>query len=219
MISSNENRPDKKPNPLATVIVYGRAGGVGLPQASWFKEEDREAASAAAKPLGLSVLELRTDAEKALALDLHEGVLKGSGRVIIGSVTPEIFKRIEDHARNLPKAAPPSRAVESSVGQVNSVGGGNVPVPIADNTPPASPAKTAPPNAIAPWEALRAGSVVLAAYWTEKNEIEGWWPAVVTRVDDKGFNLKWRDTNEYDLGKVTPKYIAILHPDLLASGE
>jgi hypothetical protein len=32
------------------------------------------------------VIELQTDAEKALTAGVHEGVLKGSGRMIVGSV-------------------------------------------------------------------------------------------------------------------------------------
>src|SRR5260370_25565403 len=87
-----------KPNPVPAILVYGTPSGPALTQASWFRAEDKEAAKAAAKELKFSVIELQTDAEKALTAGVHEGVLKGSGRLIIGSGASEVFRRIEEHA-------------------------------------------------------------------------------------------------------------------------
>src|SRR5271167_660933 len=88
-----------KPNPVPAIIVYGMPSGSGLPQASWFRAEDKEAVKAAAKELKFSVIELQTDADRALAAGAHEGVLKGSGRMIVGSVSAEVYRRIEEHVR------------------------------------------------------------------------------------------------------------------------
>jgi hypothetical protein len=68
-----------KPDPLPAILVYGTPSGPALTQASWFRVEDREAAKAAAEALKFSVIELHTDADRALAAGAHEGVLKGSG--------------------------------------------------------------------------------------------------------------------------------------------
>ena len=87
--------PQQKPDPSAALIVYGRDIS-GIPRASWFKTEDQAAAIVSAQPLKLATLELKTDEEKALAAGIHEGVLKGSGRMIIGSASPEAYARIED---------------------------------------------------------------------------------------------------------------------------
>jgi hypothetical protein len=54
-------------DPKAAIIVYGRQHAEGLPQAAWFRTEDVQAAMAGAAELKLSVIELKTDAEKALA--------------------------------------------------------------------------------------------------------------------------------------------------------
>ena len=71
-----------------------------MTQASWFRAEDKEAVKAAAEALNFSVIELQTDADKALAGAAHEGVLRGSaGRMIIGSVSAEVYRRIEEHVR------------------------------------------------------------------------------------------------------------------------
>ena len=95
MVNSSIARPD----PLAAIIAFGKPSGPSLPQASWFKAEDIAAVKAAAGPLKFSVIELRTEADKALAIGVHEGVLKGSGRMIVASVTPEVYRRIEEYAR------------------------------------------------------------------------------------------------------------------------
>src|ERR1700690_1304495 len=93
------NATQPNPHPLPAILVYGTPGGPALTQASWFRAEDSEAVKAAAEALKFSVIELQTDAEKALAAGAHEGVLKGSGRMIVGSVSAEVYRRIEEHVR------------------------------------------------------------------------------------------------------------------------
>jgi hypothetical protein len=222
MITSVQQKPD----PSAVLIVYGRDIS-GIPRASWFKAEDKADAIAAAQSMKLATLELKTDEEKALTIGIHEGVLKGSGRMIVGSASPEAFGRIEDHARKMKSGAAATKVNEGAAANQpiapspHSASGpssaappsGAAPSPTATST--ASAPSAAPTS---PWASLRVGSTVLAAYWNEEKEIEGWWPAVITRADDNEFRLRWRDTTEYALGKVEPKHIAILHPEFLASG-
>ena len=88
-----------KPNPPPAILVYGTPSGPALTQASWFRAEDKEAVKSAAEALKFSVIELHTDADRALAAGAHEGVLKGSGRMIVGSVSAEVYRRIEEHVR------------------------------------------------------------------------------------------------------------------------
>jgi hypothetical protein len=98
-----------KPNPLPAILVYGTPGGPAMMQASWFRGEDKEAAKAAAEALKFSVIELQTDADRALAAGAHEGVLKASGRMIVGSVSAEVYRRIEEHVRKGAGASNPSK--------------------------------------------------------------------------------------------------------------
>src|SRR5580693_9004251 len=86
-----------KSNPVPAILVYGTPSSPELTQASWFRAEDKEAVKAAAEALKFSIIELQTEAEKALAVGVHEGVLKGSGRMIVGSVASEVYRRIEEH--------------------------------------------------------------------------------------------------------------------------
>src|SRR5882757_1324464 len=103
------NPAQPKPNPVPAILVYGTPSGPALTQASWFRAEDKEAAKAAAKALKFSVIELHTDADRALAAGAHEGVLKGSGRMIVGSVASEVYQRIEEHVRRGASADGPSQ--------------------------------------------------------------------------------------------------------------
>jgi hypothetical protein len=199
MINSNIARPD----PLAAIIVFGKPGGPDLPQASWFKAEDIVAVKAAAGPLKFSVIELRTDADKVFAIGVHEGVLKGSGRMIIGSVTPEVYSRIEEFVRKAASADPAADTKSAAPA-----------TPVAAQASPVEPS-----SPTAPWESLRVGGTVLAAYWNTKKELEGFWPAIIARADKNEVVLQWRDTPEFEPGKVERKHIAILHPDFLASGK
>jgi hypothetical protein len=108
---TNPTPTQSKPDPLPAILVYGTPSGPALTQASWFRAEDQEAVKAAAKELKFSVIELHTDAERALAAGTHEGVLKGSGRMIVGSVSAEVYQRIEEHsARERAPPTHPSRA-------------------------------------------------------------------------------------------------------------
>jgi hypothetical protein len=94
------NPTQPKPNPLPAIIVYGTPSGPALTQASWFRAEDKEAVKAAAAALKFSVIELHTDAERALAAGAHEGALKDS-RMVVGSVSSEVYRRIEKAEQNM----------------------------------------------------------------------------------------------------------------------
>src|SRR5260370_5958338 len=103
------NATQPKPNPLPAILVYGTPSGPALTQASWFRAEDKEAVKAAAEALKFSVIELHADVDRALAAGAHEGVLKGSGRMIVGSVSAEVYRRIEEHVRKAAGAPDPSK--------------------------------------------------------------------------------------------------------------
>src|SRR5271170_1346336 len=88
-----------KPTPIPAVLIYGTPTSPELTQASWFRAEDVQAAKAAAVALKFSVIDVQTEADRALTVGVHEGVLKGSGRMIVRSVTTEVYRRIEDYVR------------------------------------------------------------------------------------------------------------------------
>ena len=183
-----------KPTPVPAILVYGTPSGPALTQASWFRAEDKEAVKAAAKELKFSVIELHTDADRALAAGAHEGVLKGSGRMIVGSVSAEVYRRIEEHVRKgagAPDASKPDNAAATTTRSASEQNKNIAHLaPLATEQPDLASA----PN---PWEALRVGARVLAAYWNEKREFEGFWLATVKRIENGEFTLEWFDAPEY----------------------
>ena len=189
-----------KPNPLAGILVYSTPMSPDLTQASWFRAEDKQAAKAAAEVLKFAVINIQTEAERALTVGVPEGVLKGSGRMIVGSVNSEVYRRIEDYVRKAAGADASDRPAniapaetkgpsEQTTNTVATAAAATSSPPAAasiatDSKPPseANPVAAAtskPENTIAaspnPWETLRVGGRVLAAYWNEKREFEGFW--------------------------------------------
>ena len=73
-------------------------------------------------------------------------------------------------------------------------------------------------RAPSPWEALRVGSRVLAAYWNEKWEFEGFWLATVKRIENGEFTLEWFDA-DYPAFKSAAKNVAMLHPEFRVTGK
>ena len=165
-----------------------------MTQASWFRAEDKEAVKAAAEALKFSVIELHTDADRALAAGAHEGVLKGSGRMIVGSVSAEVYRRIEEHVRKGAGAPDPSKPDNAAAATTNPRQNKTRTSPHPASLPTARPDLVSAPN---PWEALRVGARVLAAYWNEKREFEGFWLATVKRIETGEFTLEWFEAPEY----------------------
>ena len=82
----------------------------------------------------------------------------------------------------------------------------------------AAPAIGKPDSATAR-ETLRVGARVLAAYWNEKREFEGFWLATVKRIEPGEFTLEWSDAPEYPPFKSRPQDIAVPHPEFRVSGK
>jgi hypothetical protein len=209
------NPTQTNPNPVPAILAYGTPSGPALTQASWFRAEDKEAVRAAAKELKFSVIELHTDADRALAAGAHEGVLKGSGRMIVGSVSAEVYRRIEEHVRKGAGAPDPSRP-DNAAAPTTSVS-----EQTKNLAPPASSAADRPdlvsvPN---PWDALRAGARVLAPFWNEKREFDGFWLATVKRIENGEFTLEWVEAPQYPAFKSAVKNVAIVHPEFRVTGK
>jgi hypothetical protein len=214
MINSNPSKAD----PDAAIIVFGRQHADGLPQAAWFRKKDQMAAEASADEMKLSVIELQSDAERALAIGVHEGVLKGSGRMIVGAVEPEVYRRIEEHVSKHPAdaVAPKSAGASSTEASAPAASAGKTRADAASASGNIGPVA---PNPTQSWQSLRVGDSVLAAYWNEKREPEGWWVATVARIDGNEFVLRWPNEPQYPVFKRAPKHVAILHPEFIASGK
>jgi hypothetical protein len=229
------NSPQPKAISTPAVLVYGKPASRDLPQASWFRAEDRPTVVAAAHSLKFLVLDILTDAEQALIVGVHEGVLKGNSRMIVGSVTPEVYERIEEYAaKALPARAAAASSEEAEETKLASEQNTNISDPPAPPAAPVDgkPASAASSNLVAapttgreaaapsnPWETLKVGARVLAAYWNEDREFEGFWLATVKKIEKGEFTLEWFEEPTYPPFKSRPKNIAVPHPEFRPSGK
>ena len=205
-----------KLTPVPAILVYGTPTNPALTQVSWFRAEDKEAVKAAAEALKFSSIELRTDADRALAAGAHAGVLKPGGHVVVGSVSGEVYRRIEEHVRKAagaPGASKPDNAAATTTKSVSEQ--------TTNTSNPTQSATDKPDLATAPnpWAALRVGARVLAAYWNEQREFEGFWLANVKRIENGEFTLEWFDAPEFPPFKSAMKNIAVLHPEFRVTGK
>jgi len=155
------------------------------------------------------VIELRTDAEKALTVGVHEGVRKGSGRMIVGSVTAEVYGRIEVFARKGAVADVASKlgSAVASAAKPATEQTTNLPGPVAPST-----SKPDPVSATDAWDALQVGSYVVGKYWTSDGEPYGWWLGIIAGIDNNDFIIRWPDEPKSPPLKIERKHVAILHP-------
>jgi hypothetical protein len=202
-----------KPGPVPAILVYGTPTNPTLTQASWFRAEDKGAVKAAAEALKFAVIELRTEADRALAAGAHEGVLKGSGRMIVGSVSAEVYRRIEEHVHKAAVGSDQSRP-DNAATAIKSTAEHNM--NIRHSARLTTDTFASAPN---PWEALPVGAKVLAALWDEKQEFAGFWLATVKRIENGEFTLEWFEWPEYPAFKSPAKNVAIAHPEFRVTGE
>jgi hypothetical protein len=97
---------------------------------------------------------------------LPEGVINANGRFSLSPASPEIIAELD----RLLKAA--------SNQEVTSAGGAK--------------SETALPTiSVDLWRQLKLGSLVLAAAFDEQDNLDGWWEAVIVRIDDGEFLVRW----------------------------
>ena len=221
-----------KPIPLPVLLVYGKPTTAELPQAAWFHLENRQAVAAAATAMKLSTLEVATDADRALLAGLHEGVLKSTGRMIVGTVADEVYRRIEEHARKAASALPPSEAKagvsgpkpaqEQNTNIVENGPAATTPAgadmtragskPADPPSPAPSPSKGPLYPARAPWDGLQVGAYVLGKYWQEDGEPYGWWVAEIVGIETDDLVIRWPDEPRTLPMKIKREHVALLHP-------
>ncbi len=61
------------------------------------------------------------------------------------------------------------------------------------------------------WRQLKPGSLVLAAGFDKNDNLDGWWEAIIVRVDDGEFLVRWRDEPNEPKSSRSQEYIALLH--------
>jgi hypothetical protein len=179
----------KSAEKIPALIVFGRFRGSNLNQAAVFLKKDAEAAKKAALDAGLSSLEVTTEEHRRAAATLPEGVINAQGRFSLSPVSPEIIAELE-------------RLLKAETGQEGA----------SD-----SAAKTETASAMISadlWRQLKPGSLVLAAAFDKNDNLDGWWEAIIVRVDDGEFLVRWKGYPNEPRASRSQEYIALLHPKI-----
>jgi hypothetical protein len=120
---------------------------------------------------------------------LPEGTINAQGRFSLSPASPGIIAELE----RLLKAATGQGATSAS-GAKSETASATISVDL--------------------WRQLKPGSLVLAAAFDEQDNLAGWWEAVIVRVDDGEFLVRWRDDPNEPRASRSREYIALLHPKL-----
>jgi hypothetical protein len=188
-------RPENDPTPV--LILFGLDPETTKPRAAYFEPQTADLALEAAKLMQLSKVSVTTDEARALALKLPAGKVYASGRGFVPFVRRDLY----DAVLALAAAAP-----DQGGGQ-NQQGTADQPATSVEQT--SAPASTAPaPRLPAGWDQIGHGSLVLATLSLD----DGWWEAVVERVEGPVLTLKWRDYPSEPRITRRIEQLALLHP-------
>jgi hypothetical protein len=169
---------------VPALIVFGMPKVAKAPHAAWFRAAYAERARTAAKRQGLTALSVEPAETRAVAATLKEGQLKAGGQLVMPCVSQNMLHQLQ----RLPPAAPPTTA-GAAAGRVTP--GVNVPVAI--------------------WDTLKITDVVLAAH-LEKGVPDGWYEAVIMKIENGVFTLRWADYPNNGLIRLPRQYLALMYP-------
>lgn len=167
----------------------------GKPHASWFGEEDGDAAAVAADLMDMALLDISSDELAAIAAKLPRGKLFESGKAFVPFVKRTVYDQLATYFNE--------EFVASTAARVEAAQAAT-----AEGYAKASKGEV-PPRQPEDWSKLMVGDLVLAT----DNPEEGWFAAHVIEVAaDEQFRLRWRDYA--DLPNFTRGItdIALLHP-------
>jgi hypothetical protein len=216
------------------VVLFGLDGS-GKAHASRFSLEDADLARMAAGLMGMQVLPLTTDEQRAAAKGLPQGRVFASGRAFVPFVKAAVYERLKALAgysvpaptpkRVSRRAAAAAHSDEKRVSEAREAGKAEVAASqddlaervetteqaeAGDATKVVStPSKADRPTWPDGWEMVAVGSLVLAP----DTDRESWWPTVVVGARDDGrWILKWRDFPEQRSFVRKHTELALPHP-------
>jgi hypothetical protein len=185
----NPKNGTKSAKKIPALIVFGQIRGSKVDQAAVFLKKDAEMAKKAASDAGLSSLDVQTEEHRQAAATLPEGAINTQGRFSLSPASPEIIAELE-------------RLLKAATGQGAALASG-------------TKSETASATISADlWRQLKPGSLVLAAGFDDEDNLAGWWEAIIVRIDDGEFLVRWRDYPKEPVASRSHEYIALLHPKI-----
>jgi hypothetical protein len=188
----NHKNGTKSAEKISALIVFGRIRGSKVDQAAVFLKKDAEMAKKAALDAGLSSLDVQTEEHRQAAATLPEGAINAQGRFSLSPASPEIIAELE-------------RLLKATMGHAGT----------SAINPKAETASATISDDL--WRQLKPGALVLAAGFDEEDNLAGWWEAIIVKIDDGEFLVRWQDEPNLPTASRSREYIALLHPTLTTS--
>jgi len=164
------------------------------PHASWFAEEQADAAAVAADLMGFAIIDVSSDELATIALGLPKGKLFESGRAFVPFVKRSVYDQLATHLDEDYLTATAAR-IDAAQAAANSY----------------AVAKKVEMPARLPedWSKLLIGDLVLAT----DDPTEGWFQAIIVEmVGDDRVKLRWRDYPDFPDFTCKITDVALLHP-------
>lgn len=199
----NHSKANAAQGPDAKWIMVG-LDDQGRPHASWFAEDDGDAAAVAADLMDMALICISNEELAAIAKGLPRGKLFESGKAFVPFVKRATYDQLATYLDDDYLAAAAAR-VEAAAAAATAA---------AEDYAKASKGEV-PPRQPEDWSKLLVGDLVLAQ---EGDPEEGWFEAiVVAQAAEDRLRLRWRDWP--DLPEFTRAItdIALLHPKHVAA--
>ncbi|RVG23663.1 hypothetical protein [Sinorhizobium meliloti] len=197
----SETHPTKAQGPGATIIMVG-LDDQGRPHASWFTEDDGDAAAVAADLMDMALIAVSNDELAAIAKNLPRGKLFDSGKAFVPFVKRTTYDQLATYLDD--------DYIASATARVEAVAAAACAA--AEDYAKASKGEV-PARQPEDWSKLLVGDLVLARETAE----EGWFEAIVVEATDDRFGLRWRDWPELPRFTRALTDIALLHPQHVAA--
>ncbi|MDW9970412.1 hypothetical protein GOB98_10475 [Sinorhizobium meliloti] len=176
----------------------------GKPHASWFAEDDGDAAAVAADLMDMALIGVSNEELAAIANNLPRGKLFESGKAFVPFVKRTTYDQLAKYLDDDYLKAAAAR-VEAAAAAASAA---------ADDYAKASKGEV-PARQPEDWSKLLVGDLVLAR---EGDPEEGWFEAiVVAQAAEDRFRLRWRDWPDLPTFTRTITDIALLHPKHVAA--
>jgi hypothetical protein len=199
-------RPNENPTDAPALVVFGR-DEAGKAHASWFDQGDAKLAKKAAELMGLRVLAISTEAERALAAKVPKGRVFGSGKAFVPFVKAGLFLELQTAALN--SGVKPLKLVTGpTAGEVGE------PSPAPPEPTPSKKASKAngsgPVKQPCGWADIQVGAIVLASAPPKYFE---WYECRVLAVEgEDSFTLRYCDWPDEPTFVRRRVQLGLMHP-------
>lgn len=174
----------------------------GKPHASWFAEDDGDAAAVAADLMDMALIGVSNEELVAIAKGLPRGKLFDSGKAFVPFVKRTTYDQLATYLDDDYLTATAAR-MEAAAAAASAA---------AEDYAKASKGEV-PARQPEDWSKLLVGDLVLARETAE----EGWFEAIIIEATDDRFRLRWRDWPELPTLTRALTDIALLHPKHVAA--